>query len=106
MEVPRTQKHRAELMLRLSKFSQTTRLWVLNGHTEEEIEKTDTLSLSGQRPTPDDAPTYASLRHKEEDEDADEEDGLPDNPVEYMKIGRNEPCPCNSGKKYKKCCGA
>ncbi len=21
-----------------------------------------------------------------------------------MKIGRNEPCPCNSGKKYKKCC--
>jgi len=22
-----------------------------------------------------------------------------------VKIGRNEPCPCNSGKKYKKCCG-
>ena len=22
------------------------------------------------------------------------------------KIGRNEPCPCGSGKKYKKCCGA
>jgi len=22
------------------------------------------------------------------------------------KIGRNEPCPCKSGKKYKKCCGA
>jgi hypothetical protein len=21
-----------------------------------------------------------------------------------MKIGRNEPCPCGSGKKYKKCC--
>ena len=20
------------------------------------------------------------------------------------KIGRNEPCPCSSGKKYKKCC--
>ena len=20
------------------------------------------------------------------------------------KIGRNEPCPCDSGKKYKKCC--
>ena len=20
------------------------------------------------------------------------------------KIGRNDPCPCNSGKKYKKCC--
>jgi SEC-C motif-containing protein len=22
------------------------------------------------------------------------------------KIGRNEPCPCGSGKKYKHCCGA
>ncbi|HEV2388481.1 MAG TPA: preprotein translocase subunit SecA [Candidatus Acidoferrales bacterium] len=22
-----------------------------------------------------------------------------------LKIGRNEPCPCGSGKKYKKCCG-
>ena len=21
------------------------------------------------------------------------------------KIGRNEPCPCGSGKKYKHCCG-
>ncbi|MBI5810592.1 MAG: SEC-C domain-containing protein [Deltaproteobacteria bacterium] len=22
------------------------------------------------------------------------------------KIGRNDPCPCGSGMKYKKCCGA
>jgi hypothetical protein len=22
-----------------------------------------------------------------------------------VKVGRNEPCPCGSGKKYKKCCG-
>ena len=21
------------------------------------------------------------------------------------KVGRNEPCPCGSGKKYKRCCG-
>ena len=26
--------------------------------------------------------------------------------VRSEKIGRNEPCPCGSGKKYKKCCGA
>jgi len=25
---------------------------------------------------------------------------------ETPKIGRNDPCPCGSGKKYKKCCGA
>jgi len=24
---------------------------------------------------------------------------------EAPKVGRNEPCPCGSGKKYKKCCG-
>lgn len=22
-----------------------------------------------------------------------------------IKVGRNDPCPCGSGKKYKKCCG-
>ena len=26
-------------------------------------------------------------------------------PVRRTNIGRNEPCPCGSGKKYKKCCG-
>ena len=25
--------------------------------------------------------------------------------VKAHKIGRNDPCPCGSGKKYKKCCG-
>ena len=24
---------------------------------------------------------------------------------EEQHVGRNEPCPCGSGKKYKKCCG-
>ena len=26
--------------------------------------------------------------------------------VNEAKVGRNDPCPCGSGKKYKKCCGA
>ena len=26
-------------------------------------------------------------------------------PVTSSKVGRNDPCPCGSGKKYKKCCG-
>lgn len=34
---------------------------------------------------------------------------LPDVPVERARadesVGRNDPCPCGSGKKYKKCCG-
>ena len=26
-------------------------------------------------------------------------------PIRVSKIGRNDPCPCGSGKKYKRCCG-
>jgi hypothetical protein len=33
-------------------------------------------------------------------------DSLPEPYVAQPKIGRNEPCPCGSDKKYKKCCGA
>jgi uncharacterized protein len=30
----------------------------------------------------------------------------PDRPAPtFGKVGRNDPCPCGSGKKYKKCCG-
>ena len=25
--------------------------------------------------------------------------------VKTVKVGRNDPCPCGSGKKYKNCCG-
>ena len=30
----------------------------------------------------------------------------PPSPIIIDKVGRNEPCPCGSGKKYKYCCGA
>ena len=39
----------------------------------------------------------------------DEDDELPvPQPArrEETKVGRNDPCPCGSGKKFKKCCGA
>jgi SEC-C motif-containing protein len=36
-------------------------------------------------------------------------DGQPPKPTQFIregkKIGRNDPCPCGSGRKYKKCCG-
>ena len=41
-------------------------------------------------------------------EDWDDERRLiePDQPYRApAKVGRNEPCPCGSGKKFKKCCG-
>ena len=37
-------------------------------------------------------------------------DGVALRPIAYRrpdpKVGRNDSCPCGSGKKYKKCCGA
>ncbi|UOD35847.1 preprotein translocase subunit SecA [Deferribacteraceae bacterium V6Fe1] len=48
---------------------------------------------------------------KEERRDIFNENSQDDNkksPVkrDAPKVGRNDPCPCGSGKKYKKCCGA
>jgi hypothetical protein len=31
--------------------------------------------------------------------------GAKRNPTAFSKVGRNSPCPCGSGKKYKRCCG-
>lgn len=31
---------------------------------------------------------------------------LGEEPSDHQKIGRNDPCPCGSRKKFKKCCGA
>ena len=39
-------------------------------------------------------------------ESSGESDGTLENrPRTVKKVGRNDPCPCGSGKKYKKCCG-
>ena len=39
--------------------------------------------------------------------DASFEEGYPETYVRpERKVGRNEPCPCGSGKKFKKCCGS
>jgi uncharacterized protein YecA (UPF0149 family) len=36
----------------------------------------------------------------------DDEGEAPPKPAEnrFKDVGRNDPCPCGSGKKYKKCC--
>ncbi len=52
----------------------------------------------------------AKRRRKQEQElrmSHGEEEAAKPKPVKRKtkKIGRNEPCPCGSGKKYKKCCG-
>jgi curved DNA-binding protein CbpA len=43
-------------------------------------------------------------------EEEDDDEGYPPPPQtvrrQTPKVGRNDPCPCGSGKKYKHCCGA
>ncbi|PKM78473.1 MAG: hypothetical protein CVU90_01665 [Firmicutes bacterium HGW-Firmicutes-15] len=55
----------------------STRLWSNFGHTPKELvaEKSNLIPFPSSQPTRNE------------------------------KVGRNDPCPCGSGKKYKKCCG-
>ena len=55
-----------------------TRLWCNFGHTPSEM---FSLEKSSLRPLPAGHPIFSE------------------------KVGRNDPCPCGSGKKYKSCCG-
>ena len=41
-----------------------------------------------------------------EDPEQEIEEPEPPPPAPSGKVGRNDPCPCGSGKKYKKCHGA
>ncbi len=53
---------------------------------------------------------YKKIRPKDtvfhDDEFYDDDDDDKPYKRESPKVGRNDPCPCGSGKKYKKCCGA
>ena len=73
-----------EVMKLVTDLSNNMRIWENNGHTPHEIfEKYEKPNMKP----------------------------LPDKPFDFnadmntrQKIGRNDPCPCGSGKKYKKCC--
>lgn len=60
------------------------------------------LQIHGQEPI-----FLETWDEDDEDEEEDEEDAAPEEPQASpaAKVGRNDPCPCGSGKKYKKCCG-
>jgi len=73
--------------------------------TEGDVEFRATFTHKGERQT------HHELAHfQKEDDTWYYLEGEPVKPETYVregpKIGRNDPCPCGSGKKYKKCCGA
>ncbi|HWR56460.1 MAG TPA: SEC-C metal-binding domain-containing protein [Negativicutes bacterium] len=60
-----------------------TRQWALKGYTPNELRQAERKHL---RLLPSNPSSIPGVK-------------------EGKAIGRNAPCPCGSGKKYKKCCG-
>ncbi len=50
-----------------------------------------------QEPMSDDMPAEQQIPQREKRQETVKRD--------QPKVGRNDPCPCGSGKKYKHCCG-
>lgn len=73
-----------ELMGYFVEFNNTARQWLLKGHSPAELSTLGTADVSFVPKT------------------------MKNNVVKFVPrsaaIGRNDPCPCGSGKKYKKCC--
>jgi len=74
---------------------------VVSVQTEKRVKEIDVLckehgwtcSIERQPDKPEDTADIERLLH-------------PQKPtIAETKIGRNDPCPCGSGRKYKKCCG-
>ncbi len=60
--------------------------------------------VTGQR-GPDEFSTLGSAALREVQSPREAPPARPQPVTVGVKVGRNDPCPCGSGKKYKKCCG-
>lgn len=81
-----------QLTARITELNNYTRQWVLKGHTPNELFQEERKYLKPLPPGPFNVDQHNSK--------------VIDLPTRAnSKLGRNDPCPCGSGKKYKKCCG-
>lgn len=80
-----------ELTAAVVALQRGTRSWVLKGHRPKDLIKEEVLMAVSRGVKQPSANAF--------------EKHLKEASVEKVKIGRNDPCPCGSGKKYKKCCG-
>ena len=94
-----------ELTALLMKFANNIRIWENNGHTPEEISRK--FEKPNMKPLPKKPFDFKNLgkEAKSNGNAANDNGSHGDGSVGTKKVGRNEPCPCGSGKKYKKCCG-
>ena len=109
----------------VTELNNHTRMFELKGHTPKEMMQLMPVSISGGRPTilPMTSLSAEMLKKSQRelssmgieiDTDSTADSvltmALPDGSSGKMKAGikkiyPNDPCPCGSGKKYKKCCG-
>ncbi|RAK12533.1 SEC-C motif-containing protein [Halanaerobium saccharolyticum] len=80
------EKQTQKFVKQLNELHNNTRMWILKGHTPEELFEEERKHLQ-------------PLPKNERDGSVGEQ-----TVVKGEKVGRNDPCPCGSGKKYKKCC--
>lgn len=79
-----------QLAAKIMELHNNTRQWVLKGHTPNELFQEERKFL---KPLPTEPFKKARPVSK-----------VLEMPT-GTRVGRNDPCPCGSGKKYKKCCG-
>lgn len=79
------------LTVKIMELYNDTRQWALKGHTPNELFQEEKKFL---KPLPEVPFVTVQPRTK-----------IIDITAHTHKVGRNDPCPCGSGKKYKKCCG-
>ena len=86
----KSQQQAERFMPLLVNMYNNSRKWSNGGHTPMEIRDTYNIKPSFGNKGKDETYTYTIKKNE---------------PDKQPKVGRNEPCPCGSGKKYKKCCG-
>ena len=82
------QKQVKEVVYMVINLSNNVRLWENNGHTPDEMH--ERYEKPNLKPLPEKPFEFSES-----------------NVIDFKtrkKAGRNDPCPCGSGKKYKKCC--
>ena len=85
----------------MAKLGSKKRPVVVNVHTDERAR--EIASICEERGL-----TFIMGFNRDEPEDISDLEKIINQPAPKIyddKVGRNEPCPCGSGKKYKKCCG-
>ncbi len=96
------QEYKRESFMLFSEMLENLKVEVINILSKVKVKaESDVEAVEEQRRQADGAPKNYEHQSTNQAEDAGRQDAVRQGP----KIGRNDPCPCGSGKKYKQCHG-